>query len=134
MNEVIAAVVLFGVVTAVFAPLIAESGRHMFSTTTSISDLMESSKHRTGQIVVATNIQQQDDTITVFVSNIGVEAVEIKTVLVDGARSHYVLKNQDSVPVQILQAGELGMLEVAGAGDAIQIILRSGKFLEFLIP
>ncbi len=90
----------------------------MFSTTTSISDLMDSSKQRTGQIVVATNIQQQDDTITVFVSNIGVEAVEIRAVLVDGARSHYVLKDQDSVPVQVLQAGELGMLEVAGAGDA----------------
>ena len=53
-----------------------------------------------------------------FVSNIGVEAVEIRTVLVDGARSHYVLKNQDSMPVPVLSAGELGMLEVAGAGDA----------------
>ncbi len=133
VNQIIAAVMLFGIVTAVFAPIIAESGLQIFSKSVSISDAMESSRDRTGQIMVATNTQQQDDTVSVYLSNIGIADIRIHTVLVDGLESSFVLKNQDDVPTDVFHIDELAILEIQGTGDAVQVITDSGKLFEFFV-
>ena len=131
MNQIIAAVMLFGVVTAVFAPLIAESGSQMFARSSSIKDSMERSNTQAGQVMVATHAQQRGGTITVFVSNIGMEDIGIRTVLVDGVGATHSLKNQDLAIIDVLAAGQLGVLAVTGSGDRIQVITDAGKLVEF---
>lgn len=131
MNQIIAAVVLFGVVTVVFAPLIVESGSQIFSRSVSISDVMDSSRKQTGQLVVATHIQYGQNGITIFLSNVGIEDVKIHTVLVDGIDSTFVLKNQDLMPVDMLAIKDLGILEIDGSGSNVQIITNAGKLFEF---
>ena len=134
MNQVIAAVMLFGIITVVFGPLIAESGSQIFSRTVSISDAMESSKLQTGQIMVMTKAQQKNGVVTVFVSNIGIEDIKIHTVLADGLDSSYVIKDQDEALTDIILAGDLAMLEITGSGRTIHVITASGKLFEFFVP
>ncbi len=131
MNEIIAAVMLFGVVTAVFVPLIADSGSQIFSRSTTIRDSMEDARVQSGQSAVATHAQQVNGTITVFVSNIGVEDIRIRTVLVDGYESPYVLNDQDGDKADVLAAGGLGSLGITGTGDRVQVITTAGKLFEF---
>ena len=131
VNQIIAAVMLFGVVTAVFAPLIAESGSQMFARSSSIRDSMERSNTQAGQVLVATHAQQRGGTISIFVSNIGIVDVSVRTVLVDGADAPFALKDQDLAKTDMLAAGELGVLEVAGSGDMVQVITGVGKLIEF---
>ena len=133
VNQIIAAIMLFGVVTAVFAPLIAESGSQMLSRSSSIRESMERSNTQAGQVLAATHTQQLNGTATIFVSNIGVEDVSIRTVLVDGVEAQYVLRDQDMARTDILTAGELGVLEVAGSGDRAQVITVAGKLVDFTI-
>ena len=131
MNEIIAAVMLFGVITAVFVPLIADSGSQIFSRSSTIRDSMEDSRIQSGQSAVATHAQQHNGTITVFVSNIGVEDIHIRTVLVDGYESPYVLNDQDGDRTDVLAAGGLGSLGITGTGDRVQAITTAGKLFEF---
>ena len=131
MNEIIAAVMLFGVVTAVFVPLIADSGSQIFSRSTTIRDSMEDARVQSGQSAVATHAQQVNGTITVFVSNIGTEDIRIRTVLVDGYESPYVLNDQDGDEADVLAAGGLGSLGITGAGDRVQVITTAGRLFEF---
>ncbi len=131
MNEIIAAVMLFGVVTAVFVPLIADSGSQIFSRSTTIRDSMEDARVQSGQSAVATHAQQVNGTITVFVSNIGTEDIYIRTVLVDGYESPYVLNDQDGDEAGVLAAGGLGSLGITGTGNRVQVITTAGKLFEF---
>ena len=131
MNEIIAAVMLFGVVTAVFVPLIADSGSQIFSRSTTIRDSMEDARVQSGQSAVATHAQQVNGTITVFVSNIGTEDIRIRTVLVDGYESPYVLNDQDGDEAGVLAAGGLGSLGITGTGNRVQVITTAGKLFEF---
>ncbi len=131
MNEIIAAVMLFGVITAVFVPLIADSGSQIFSRSSTIRDSMEDARMQSGQSAVATHAQQVNGTITIFVSNIGVEDIRIRTVLVDGYESSYTLNDQDGDKTDVLAAGGLGSLDVAGTGGKVQIITTAGKLFDF---
>ena len=135
MNQVVAAVILFGVVTAVFTPLIAETGSQMFSRTASVSDSMESARRQVGQVLVATHAYQGNGTslITVSVSNIGVSDIAVREVLVDGTASRFVLKDQDGAPADSLEAGSLGVIEVTGAGDRVQVVTSAGKLFDFYV-
>ena len=133
VNQIIAAVMLFGIVTVVLAPLIAESGSQIFSKSVSISDTMESSRTRTGQVMVTTGTQQYDSTVTVFVSNIGIEDIRIHAVLIDGIESPHVLEDQNSQTIDILESGNLGMIRINGVGDRVQIITDTGKLFEFFL-
>ena len=135
MNQVVAAVILFGVVTAVFTPLIAETGSQMFSRTDSVSDSMESARRQVGQVLVATHAYQGNGTslITVSVSNIGVSDISVREVLVDGTASRFVLKDQDGAPADLLEAGSLGVIEVTGAGDRVQVVTSTGKLFDFYV-
>ena len=135
MNQVVAAVILFGVVTTVFTPLIAETGSQMFSRTASVSDSMESARKQVGQVLVATHAYQGNGTslITVSVSNIGVSDIAVREVLVDGTASRFVLRDQDGAPADSLAAGSLGVIEVTGAGDRVQVVTSAGKLFDFYV-
>ncbi len=133
MNQIIAAIMLFGVITVVFAPLIADTGSQMFSKSVSISDTMDASRKRTGEMIVMTGTQQHNGTTAVFFSNIGVEDVRIHAVLIEGTESSYSLLDQDLAPMEIFPAGELGALEIDRDGDTIQIVTTSGKLFEFFM-
>ena len=133
VNQIIAAVMLFGVITAVFAPLIAESGSQMFARSSSIKESMERSNIQAGQVLAVTHMQQHNGTISIFVSNIGVEDVGIDTVLVDGIEAGYFFRNQDLTEIDILETGELGVLEVTGIGDRVQVITDAGKLVDFSV-
>ena len=134
MNQVIAAVMLFGIIAVVFGPLIAESGSQIFTRSASISDAMESSRLQTGQVMVATKAQQQNGIVTVFVSNIGIEDVRIHAILVDGLESPYTARDQDGAATDIIRAGELGVLEITGSGRTVHVVATSGKLFEFFVP
>ena len=135
MNQVVAAVILFGVVTAVFTPLIAETGSQMFSRTASVSDSMESARQQVGQVLVATHAYQGNGTslITVSVSNIGISDIAVREVLVDGTASRFVLRDQDGAPTDSLAAGDLGVIEVSGSGDRVQVVTSAGKLFDFYV-
>ena len=131
MNQIIAAIMLFGIITIVFAPIIIESGSQIFSKSTSISDSMESSRLQAGQLIVVTHIQQDENTV-IYLSNIGTEDVRIHAVLIDGIETLFSLSNQNSMPIDVFSTGELGILNIVGTGDAVQIVTNSGKLFEFL--
>ena len=133
MNQIIAAVMLFGVVTAVIGPLIVESSSQIFSNSISISDISKSSRQQVGEILVATNTHQKNHSIKIYLSNIGISDIVIQTVLVDGIESEYTFVDQDSIISKNIPANELGVLEINGAGSAVQIITSTGKFFEFYV-
>ena len=62
---------------------------------------------------------------------IGVEDIRIRTVLVDGYESPYVLNDQDGDKADVLAAGGLGSLGITGTGDRVQVITTAGKLFEF---
>ena len=133
VNHILAVAVLFGIVTIVLAPIIWETGSQISSRTVTISDVVDRSRERAGQIILPTHIQQQqqDGTASIYVSNIGIEDVLIHTVLIDGIESDFVLYDQDQSPTDTLPANHLGILEVTGTGDKVQIITTIGKFFEY---
>ena len=133
MNQIIAVIMLFGIITIVFAPIIIESGSQIFSKSVSISDSMESSRLQAGQTMVATKIQHNENTVTVYLSNIGAEDVRIHTVLIDGVDTSFLFHDQDLMLIDIFPAGSLGILEVEGTGYAVQIVTNSGKLFEFFV-
>lgn len=131
MNQIIAALALFGIVTVVFAPLIAETGSQIFSRNTSIFDNLNTARQQTGQMLVATHLQQYNGTASVYISNIGVEDTTVHAVLLDGTELPFILYDQDSAQIDTLHARELGILQVNGTGSKIQIVATTGKLFEF---
>ena len=93
---------------------------------------MESSRLQAGQLIVATHIQQ-DENITIYLSNIGTEDARIHAVLVDGTETLFTFDSQDSVPNDVFSAGKLGVLEIVGTGETVQIVTESGKLFEFFV-
>ena len=136
MNQIIAVVMLFGITTAILAPIIAESGSQIFSKSVSIADTMDDSRYRAGQILVATGIQSQNDSdVILYLSNIGVHDIRIHVVLVDGIDVSYTLQNQDGQQQasNTIPSDSLAVLQVhkETGRDTIQIITDTGKLFEF---
>ena len=133
VNQILAAVVLFGVVTAILAPLIAETGSQISGAGTTIADVVDSSRQRTGQVMVSTHIQSGNNDTSIYVSSIGTEDIEIHAILIDGIEVSFVLYNQNSDPIKILEADSLGVLGINGTGSKVQVITTAGKIFEYSI-
>jgi len=133
VNQIVAAVAIFGIVTAVFAPLIGQTGMQIFSSSVSISDTMESSMRKTGQVLVATHIQRDGggETVTVYVSNIGTNGVGLRAALVDGTESALRIYDQDMQATDMLAPGQLGMVQITGSGDTVHLVTDAGKLFGF---
>lgn len=123
---------IFGVITAVFVPLIAESGSQIFSKTSSVKESIEAANMQSGQILTATHSCNYNG-LHVFVSNIGIVDITIRHVLIDGHGADYTLQDQDMNIVGMLRSGELGILNVTGNGERVQIVTNSGKVFDFHI-
>ena len=130
MNQVLAAAALFGVATAVLAPLAAESGRQIGSSSQNISDMMESSRQRSGEVLVQTWVYSANDTTTLYISSIGHREVRVSDVMVNGTFAPYELLGQDGSETDSLKPGSLGVLSANGTGT-VQVISESGKLFEF---
>lgn len=132
MNQIIAVVAIFGIITAVFAPLIAETGSQIFSSTNSISDSMDISRQKAGQNLVATHIEQRNGTTNIYVSNIGIEEIRIHVVLVDGIKSGFLIKDQNSTGIDVLDSGHVGTISIMGTGDRVHVITTVNRLFEFV--
>lgn len=129
MNQVLAAAALFGAATLVLAPLVAESGRQIGSRSQSVSEMMEDSRLRSGQVLVSTWSHSSGGSTTVYISSIGQQAVAVSGAMVDGAPVPYRLSGQDSAETDSLEPGSLGVLSVNGTGR-VQLVSESGKLFE----
>jgi len=132
VNQIIAVVAIFGVVTAVFVPLIAETGSQMLSRTSSISDSMDISRQKAGQNLVATHIEQRNGKTNIYVSNIGIEEIRIYAVLVDGIESEFLIKDQNSAGTDTLDSGHIGTISIIGTGDRVHVITTVNRLFEFV--
>ena len=135
MNQIIAAAILFGIITVVFAPIIVESASRMFSSSQSVSDMMENTREQTGQLLVLTHVSHDiDGTYHLSLSNIGIEDIRIRTVLTDGTPSEFYVYDQDLIIIQVMPAQSLAVLTIQSPSvriDNIHIITDTGKIFEF---
>lgn len=125
-----AAAALFGVATLVLAPLVAESGRQIGSSSQNISDMIKESHNRSGEVLVQTWIHVANGTTTLYLSSIGQQEVRVSDVMINGTTTSYKILNQDSAEITSLEPGSLGVLLANGTGT-VQVISGNGKLFEF---
>ena len=125
-----AAAALFGVAALVLGPLVAESGRQIGSHSQGVSEMMEDSRNRAGELLVQTWVYSANGTTTVYLSSIGERDVAVSGVVLDGAAVPYALSDQAGAPASYIESGGLGTLAVNGTG-AVRVISESGKMFEF---
>lgn len=130
MNQVTAAAALFGVAALVLGPLVAESGRQIGSHSQGVSEMMEDSRRRAGELLVQTWVYSANGTTTVYLSSIGERDVGVSAVTVNGTSAGYTLSDQAGAPASYIESGGLGTLAVNGTG-AVRVISESGKLFEF---
>ena len=125
-----AAAALFGAAALVLGPLVAESGRQIGLHSQGVSEMMEDSRNRAGELLVQTWAHSANGTTTVYLSSVGERDVAVSGVVLDGAAVPYRLLDQAGAPAHSVKSGGLGTLAVNGTGT-VGVISGSGKLFEF---
>lgn len=132
MNQIIATLLLFLLVTAVIVPVIAGSWEEITSNSISVAEFMEIQQTQNGQILNLISIEQDPGVLSVDMINIGIYEINVDVILLDGVvTTAYTLTDQDLNPITTIPLSEIVLLDITGTGSTVQIISESGKLFEF---
>jgi len=132
MNQIIGALLLFGIITAVMVPIISGSWSDITSNSISVADFMEIQQTQNGQILTLISIEDETGYLELNMMSTGVYEITVDVVLMDGVPAPYTLTDQDLVAITTIPLNEIVLLEVTGIGSTVQIISESGKLFEFV--
>lgn len=131
MNQIVAVLLLFGIVAAVIVPIIAGSWEDITSNSISIADFMKIQQTQNGQILNLISIEDEPEYLSLDIMNTGIYEITVDVVLMDGVPAPYTLTDQNSTVISSIPLNEIVSLDVIGAGNTVQIISESGKLFEF---
>jgi len=133
VNQIIATLLLFLLVTAVFVPVIISSWDEITSNSISIAEFMDIQQTQNGQILNQISIEQKPGILSLYLMNIGIYEITVDVILLDGIVSPYTLTDQDLNPMTVIPLNQIILLDITGTGNTIQIISESGKLFEFVL-
>ncbi|QLH07093.1 hypothetical protein [Nitrosopumilus ureiphilus] len=133
MNQIIAALLLFGLVTAVIVPIIIGSWEEITSNSVSIAEFMEIQQTQNGQILHLISMKQEPGSLSLDLMNVGIYEIGVDVVLIDGIAASYTLTDQSLNPIDVISLNKIVLLDVTGSGSTVQIISESGKLFEFVL-
>lgn len=134
MNQIIATLLLFLLVTAVIVPVIAGSWEEITSNSVSVAEFMEIQQTQNGQILTLLSMEQEPGVLSVDLMNIGIYEITVDLILLDGvATTSYTLTDQSLNPITAIPLSEIILLDITGTGNTVQIISESGKLFEFVL-
>lgn len=133
MNQIIATLLLFLLVTAVIIPVISGSWEEITSNSVSVAEFMEIQQTQNGQILTLLSMEQEPGVLSVDLINTGIYEINVDVILLDGVATSYTLTDQSLNPITAIPLNEIILLDITGTGNTVQIISESGKLFEFVL-
>lgn len=129
-SEVIAALLIMGVVAGVSFLALSSSAKQVISNQRSVNEILDDKNSQIQELLSIINYTVDSGKINLELFNYGVQEIKISRILVDGTDANYTIYLQDGTPTNTIPQKTLITLEVSNAGKSIQIITSTGNLID----